>query len=124
MWVQGYHKESSSLSPADTFVVMDLRLESVCWPYFGIQTDDAFFSVPATHHCLRVRGTFQARDSGDCKVARTQRLESLRYANKPEVRYGPRMRKKPLVPSIGTVADVSLVVSTSTQAASSKLAFF
>lgn len=44
------YRESAFLSPADKFVFLDLHPESICWPFFGVETNDVFFMVPAVHH--------------------------------------------------------------------------
>lgn len=58
-WIEGggwkpkgsiFHKENSILSPADKFVFLDLHPESVCWPFFGVETNDLFFNYPGIHH--------------------------------------------------------------------------
>jgi prepilin-type processing-associated H-X9-DG protein len=43
-------KEDCIVSPAEIFVFMDLHPESVCWPFFGVETNDVFFNYPAMHH--------------------------------------------------------------------------
>lgn len=43
-------KDCSIRSPSETFVFMDLNPESICWPFFGVETNDVFFNFPAIHH--------------------------------------------------------------------------
>lgn len=47
---QIFYQECSIRSPSETFVFLDVHPESICWPFFGIETSDCFFMVPALHH--------------------------------------------------------------------------
>ena len=44
------YRECSILSPSEKLVFLDLHPESICWPFFGVETYDVFFMVPANHH--------------------------------------------------------------------------
>ena len=47
---QIFYQDSSILSPSETLAFLDVHPESICWPFFGVESYDAFFMVPALHH--------------------------------------------------------------------------
>jgi prepilin-type N-terminal cleavage/methylation domain-containing protein/prepilin-type processing-associated H-X9-DG protein len=46
-----YHKTGDLDRPAELFLVQDVNLSSVCWPYFGVHMGrDSFFNFPSSDH--------------------------------------------------------------------------
>ena len=43
-------KESQIPRPQDRLTFADLRADSICWPFFGINGDESFFMYPAAYH--------------------------------------------------------------------------
>lgn len=49
---QSYQKASELEYPAGLFLVQDVNLNSICWPYFGVyMARESFFNFPSADHC-------------------------------------------------------------------------
>ncbi|PWU19715.1 MAG: hypothetical protein C5B50_05880 [Verrucomicrobia bacterium] len=74
-----FHKTTDMLGPnppSHTFTFIDIKRESICWPYFGVQmTLDYFFNWPSAEHN---RGGVVAFGDGHMEYHRWQDLRTIK----------------------------------------------